>query len=130
MGVHERPRQAGDLIFLSGRAPRQPNGSMPTGIVGEDFSIEEAYDFVRTTGLSSLAAMNEAYGSLAKVEVIKVSWDGQTRRARVCLLLESGLNGSTQRFILGQKMECADGSEISSRICCGREDRVIDIDEP
>jgi hypothetical protein len=36
-----------------------------------------------------------------------------------------GLNGSTQHFILEEKMECADGSEISSRVYGGREDAVV-----
>lgn len=36
------------------------------------FSVEEAYDFARTTGLGLLAAIKEACGSLDKVEVIKV----------------------------------------------------------
>ena len=37
-----RFKQAGDLIFLSGQGPRRPDGSMPAGIVGKDFSAEEA----------------------------------------------------------------------------------------
>lgn len=45
---------------------------MPEGIVGKDFSIEEAYQFARTTGLGLLSAMRDACGSLDKVEVIKV----------------------------------------------------------
>ena len=67
-----RFKQAGELIFLSGQGPRQPDGSMPAGIVGKDFSVEDAYGFARTTGLGVLAAMKEACGSLDKVEVIKV----------------------------------------------------------
>ncbi len=65
-------KSVGDLIFLSGQGPRQPDGSIPAGIVGKDFTVEEAYDFARTTGLGLLAAMKEACGSLAKVEVIKL----------------------------------------------------------
>lgn len=67
-----RFKVAGDLIFLSGQGPRRPDGSMPAGLVGKDFSVEEAYGFARTTGLGLLAAMKEACGSLDKVEVIKV----------------------------------------------------------
>lgn len=67
-----RFKQAGDLIFLSGQGPRRLDGSMPAGLVGKDFSVEEAYGFARTTGLGLLAAMKEACGSLDKVEVIKV----------------------------------------------------------
>jgi enamine deaminase RidA (YjgF/YER057c/UK114 family) len=67
-----RFKTAGDMVFLSGQGPRQPDGSMPSGIVGKDFSVEEAYGFARTTGLGLLAAMEEACGSLDKVEVIKL----------------------------------------------------------
>ena len=67
-----RFKQAGDLIFLAGQGPRQADGSMPTGLVGKEFSVEEAYGFARTTGLGLLATMKEACGSLDKVEVIKV----------------------------------------------------------
>jgi hypothetical protein len=39
--------------------------------------------------------------------------------------LGGGLNRSTQHFILKGKMECGDGSGISSRIYNGREDGVM-----
>lgn len=65
-------KQAGDLLFLSGQGPRQPDGSMPAGIVGKDFCVETAYGFARTTGLGLLAVMKEACGSLDKVEIVKV----------------------------------------------------------
>jgi hypothetical protein len=42
-----------------------------------------------------------------------------------CMQKVGGLNRSTQHFILEEKMECADGSEISSRIYCGREDGAM-----
>lgn len=67
-----RFKTVGDMVFLSGQGPRQADGSMPAGIVGKDFSVEEAYGFARTTGLGLLAAMKEACGSLDKVEVIKL----------------------------------------------------------
>jgi enamine deaminase RidA (YjgF/YER057c/UK114 family) len=67
-----RFKKVGDLIFLSGQGPRRSDGSMPAGVVGKDFTVEEAYGFARTTGLGLLSAMNDACGSLDKVEVIKL----------------------------------------------------------
>lgn len=67
-----RFKKVGDLIFLSGQGPRRPDGSMPDGIVGKDFNVEEGYQFARTTGLGLLSAMRDACGSLDKVEVIKL----------------------------------------------------------
>jgi hypothetical protein len=45
--------------------------------------------------------------------------------ADVCPLLVGGLNRSTQHFILGEKMECENGTGISSRVYGGREDGVM-----
>jgi enamine deaminase RidA (YjgF/YER057c/UK114 family) len=67
-----RFKRAGDLIFLAGQGPRLADGSIPSGIVGKDFTVEEAYGFARLTGLGLLAAMKDACGTLDKVEVIKV----------------------------------------------------------
>lgn len=70
--TYVRFKAVGDLIFLSGQGPRRPDGSMPVGIVGKDFTVEQAYDFARTTGLGLLSAMKDACGSLDAVEVVKV----------------------------------------------------------
>jgi enamine deaminase RidA (YjgF/YER057c/UK114 family) len=72
VATYVRFKKAGDLIYLSGQGPRQPDGSMPAGIVGKDFNVEQAYDFARDTGLGLLSAMKDACGSLDKVEVIKL----------------------------------------------------------
>ncbi|MBS0532624.1 MAG: RidA family protein [Proteobacteria bacterium] len=72
IATYVRFKTVGDLIFLSGQGPRRPDGSMPVGIVGKDFTVEQACEFARTTGLGLLSAMKDACGSLDKVEVVKV----------------------------------------------------------
>lgn len=72
MANYVRFKKAGDLIFLSGQGPRLADGSIPSGFVGKDFNVEQAYEFARITGLGLLAAMRDACGSLDKVEVIKL----------------------------------------------------------
>lgn len=67
-----RFKTVGDLVFLSGQGPRRADGSMPAGVVGKDFNVEEAYQFARTVGLGLLSVMRDACGSLDKVEVIKL----------------------------------------------------------
>lgn len=67
-----RFKKVADLIFLSGQGPRMLDGSVPAGVVGRDFNIEQSYALAQTTGLSLLATMKQACGSLDKVEVIKV----------------------------------------------------------
>jgi enamine deaminase RidA (YjgF/YER057c/UK114 family) len=63
----------GNLIFLSGQGPRKRDGSYATGKVGKDVTAEEAYHHARLAGLSLLALMRDAAGSLdAVVRVGKV----------------------------------------------------------
>ncbi|KFC64160.1 putative endoribonuclease L-PSP [Bosea sp. LC85] len=67
-----RFKRVGDIVYLSGQGPRRADGSYPTGKVGADVTVEEAYEHAKQTGLGLLAAMQEAAGSLDKVEVIKL----------------------------------------------------------
>jgi enamine deaminase RidA (YjgF/YER057c/UK114 family) len=67
-----RFKRVGDLVYLSGQGPREPDGSLHTGKVGADVTWQQAYDHARLTGLGLLAAMKQAAGSLDKVEVVKL----------------------------------------------------------
>lgn len=67
-----RFKRVGDIVYLSGQGPRRADGSYPTGKVGANVTVEEAYEHAKQTGLGLLAAMQEAAGSLDKVEVIKL----------------------------------------------------------
>jgi len=62
----------GRTIYLSGQGPRRPDGSLISGRVGEEISIEKAYECARLIGLGLLAASKLAAGDLGKVEVLKV----------------------------------------------------------
>lgn len=72
MANYVRFKRSGELVFLSGQGPRNPDGSIPNGKVGREFTVEQGYEFAKNTGLGLLAAMKEAAGSLDKVEVIKL----------------------------------------------------------
>ena len=67
-----RFKRVGDVVYLSGQGPKNPDGSIPSGKVGKEFTTEQAYEYAKNTGLGLLAAMKEAAGSLDKVEVIKL----------------------------------------------------------
>jgi enamine deaminase RidA (YjgF/YER057c/UK114 family) len=67
-----RFKRAGDIVYLSGQGPKNPDGSIPAGKVGKEFTTQQGYEFARNTGLGLLAAMKEAAGSLDKVEVLKL----------------------------------------------------------
>lgn len=64
---------ANGFLYLSGQGPRRADGSMHTGKVGKDVTIEDAYEHARLTGLNLLAAAHLALGDLARVRrVVKV----------------------------------------------------------
>jgi len=65
-------KRVGDFIYLSGQGPKRADGTYPTGKVGADVSIEDAYEHAKQTGLGLLAAMKMAAGSLDKIEVVKL----------------------------------------------------------
>jgi enamine deaminase RidA (YjgF/YER057c/UK114 family) len=57
----------GNIIFLAGAGPLNPDGSRPQGKVGCDVTLEQANQHARNVGLQLLAALREAAGSLDKV---------------------------------------------------------------
>lgn len=66
-------KRDGSTIYLSGQGPRKPDGSgYFLGKVGDVYSVQEAYEHAKLTGLGLLSVMKIAAGSLDKVEVLKV----------------------------------------------------------
>jgi enamine deaminase RidA (YjgF/YER057c/UK114 family) len=64
---------ANGFLYLSGQGPRRADGSTPSGKVGEDVSVEEAYGHARQTGLNLLAIAHAALGDLGRIHrVVKV----------------------------------------------------------
>jgi enamine deaminase RidA (YjgF/YER057c/UK114 family) len=64
---------SGNLLFLAGRGRYKPDGGLHTGIVGQDVSVEEAYEHARLTGLQLIATMQAELGDLDRVvRVVKV----------------------------------------------------------
>lgn len=54
----------GNLLFISGTGP---GSGHPTGKVGGDITVEQAYDAARACGLQILATAQEALGSLDRI---------------------------------------------------------------
>jgi enamine deaminase RidA (YjgF/YER057c/UK114 family) len=65
-------KRHGDTLYLSGQGPRRNDGTMMTGKVGRDVTVDQAYEHAKLVGLGLLAAAKAAAGDLAKVEVLKV----------------------------------------------------------
>jgi len=65
--------QTGDLVFLSGKGPRDKNGNLITGKLGKDLTVEQGYDAARLVAITQLSVLKEQIGDLNKVEkIVKV----------------------------------------------------------
>jgi enamine deaminase RidA (YjgF/YER057c/UK114 family) len=66
--------RTGNLLFLAGKGPRpDASGARPSGKVGREFTVEQAYQHARTVGMDLLAVMRSELGSLDRVRrVVKV----------------------------------------------------------
>jgi enamine deaminase RidA (YjgF/YER057c/UK114 family) len=64
----------GDLAWVSGQLPWRPDGSLPSGRLGDGVSVEDGREAARLCVLNALAALREALGSLERiVRVVKVT---------------------------------------------------------
>ncbi len=65
--------RTGDLIYLSGHGPLRNDGTMITGKVGVDLTLEEGYEAARRVALSLLRSLKAEIGNLDKVRrVVKL----------------------------------------------------------
>jgi enamine deaminase RidA (YjgF/YER057c/UK114 family) len=66
--------RTGNLLYLSGVGPAPgPDGTIPTGKVGQDLTMEQGYEAARLVGINLLARLKDALGDLDKVErVVKL----------------------------------------------------------
>jgi enamine deaminase RidA (YjgF/YER057c/UK114 family) len=73
LGNYVQYVQTGNLVFLSGAGPHKGDGHVPTGKVGGDVSVQEAYQHARSIGLVQIAKLKDALGDLDRVNrVVKV----------------------------------------------------------
>ncbi|MGY8666005.1 RidA family protein [Bradyrhizobium sp. UFLA05-109] len=63
-------RRAGTLLYLSGQGPRNPDGKISVGRLGQDCSIERGYSDAKQIGLQLLATARQALGSLDGIEAV------------------------------------------------------------
>ena len=65
--------RTGNLLFLAGKGPRPQDGVRPSGKVGREYTVEQAYQHARTVGVDLLAVMRSELGSLDRVKrVVKL----------------------------------------------------------
>ena len=65
--------RSGDLVFLSGHGPYRSDGTLVTGKLGRDLTIEEGYEAARLTGIALLSSLRSEIGDLGRVrQIVKV----------------------------------------------------------
>ena len=70
IATYVRYVQTGNLLFISGTGPSE---NAPKGKVGQDLTVEQAYEAAREVGLSIIATAKDALGDLDRVtRVVKV----------------------------------------------------------
>ncbi|TDQ60718.1 enamine deaminase RidA (YjgF/YER057c/UK114 family) [Actinomycetospora succinea] len=71
VGRYVPARRWGDLVYVSGQGPVEPDGSgLVTGKVGTDVDLEEARRAARLTGLQLLGVLREELGTLDDVAAV------------------------------------------------------------
>lgn len=70
-GNYVRARRHGDLVYLAGHGPApDAAGLRPSGRVGAELTVEEAYDAARRCGLGLLATLKTELGELSRVTAV------------------------------------------------------------
>lgn len=65
--------RTGNLLYLAGKGPTLPDGSLMTGKLGDNLSIEQGYEAARRTGIMQIAVLKNELGDLNKVKrIVKV----------------------------------------------------------
>jgi len=90
-------KRHGDTLYLSGQGPRRNDGTLMTGKVGRDVTVEQAYEHAKLVGLGLLAAAKAAAGDLGKVEVLKVL--GMVNAIPECTEHPKVINGCSDLFV-------------------------------
>jgi enamine deaminase RidA (YjgF/YER057c/UK114 family) len=66
-------RLVDNMLYLSGQGPLHANGVLERGKVGQDVSVEQAYQHARLSALNLLAVAKDHLGSLDRVRyVVKI----------------------------------------------------------
>ncbi len=72
-GIYNPAVQVGNMLYVSGHGPVQPDGTLITGRVGQDLTEEQGRGAARQVGLTILATLISQLGTLDKIErVVKV----------------------------------------------------------
>jgi enamine deaminase RidA (YjgF/YER057c/UK114 family) len=68
MGLYKPVLVVGNMAYLSGHGPVQPDGKLTTGIVGKDIDLAAGQQAARRTGLVMLSSLKSHLGSLDRIK--------------------------------------------------------------
>lgn len=68
MGLYKPVLVVGNMAYLSGHGPVQPDGKLTTGIVGKDLDLAAGQQAARQTGLVMLSSLKSHLGSLDRIK--------------------------------------------------------------
>jgi enamine deaminase RidA (YjgF/YER057c/UK114 family) len=98
IGLYKPMLIVGDLIYMSGHGPLNPDGTLHLGRVGADLTLEQGQAAARQTGLALLATLRTNLGSLDKVKrVVKLL--GLVRCTDDFTQQPAVINGCSQLFV-------------------------------
>jgi len=65
--------QAGKILFLAGKGPKDASGEYIRGKLGQDLTVEEGYEAAHRTAIAQLSVLQSHLGDLNKVkQILKV----------------------------------------------------------
>ncbi len=97
VGLYKPMLMVGNLAYLSGHGPLNPDGSLHIGRVGDDLTLEQGQAAARQVGLAMLATLRSNLGSLDRVaRVVKLL--GLVRCADAFNQQPAVMNGCSQLF--------------------------------
>lgn len=74
IGSYVAAVRTGNLVYVSGQIPTRPDGSRPTGKLGEEISVDDGYAAARLAAIGLLARLRNELGSLNRVRrIVKVN---------------------------------------------------------
>lgn len=80
LAVYRPSLRVGNLLYVSGHGPLREDGTLHTGIVGKDLTLEQGKDAARQVALAVLATVKANLGTLNKVKrlVKTLGWVAST----------------------------------------------------
>ena len=67
LGIYKPALVSGNMLYVSGQGPVLPDGSLITGKVGADLSLEEGQMAARQAGLTMISVIKEYFGDLNRI---------------------------------------------------------------